>query len=626
MLRSHALALTFSLGTVALAHAQDPTRVLVVYNANWPDENGNGVNDSLEVAQHFLARRGVPAQNLMGCACSTTTAYYYWQLPGWTAFWDEVRTPVVNKLAALGNANIDVILFCYGVPYQLELPAGNGGTHALDDAMKTPFTIGTRTAPQLLQYVNPYYENAPGIPPDLGHFNHSYTSSGQPIWLVSRLDGLDAQASKDLVEGALYGERHLSPQPGFYSGIGYVDTRFKQYTDLELQQGYPFGYNSYTRADAAMAMGKFFVQASGYPLAWENTALDLEIGEAGATFHHDKPALLAPKALFYGGWYNYGRYLDVWTWLPGSAAVDLNSNSLQGVRIPYQQAFLSQAFQRGLCCGTGCIAEPYLNGHPQPEKFLYFLLNGYPFAEAAMLSNPVLSWVNLAIGDPLYTPTKAGRIPIVDVTPPPQPTLAITAPSDTERTFDVRIDTTGREPDLCTGRIEYGPSPAYGSLAKFAPVHRTRHVTPVTGLQADRLWHARVTLEDPVGNATTTPDFVFYTKAFTPALAGVNPKSQTAAVPQPALLDFSAGHKDGFWNLTGLQVLVTATHLGITDLDLTNLVFSFGASASVSPQGDLVNLRVAFPTQLPSGSYQFKLRCTAGSAGFSQDAGVVLIP
>lgn len=626
MLPRALLALALAPALAPALAAQDPTKVLVVYNANWPDENGNGVNDSLEVAQHFMARRGVPAQNLIGCACSTTTAYYYWQLPGWTAFWDEVRTPVVNKIAALGNANVDVILFCYGMPYQLELPAANGGTHALDDAMKTPFTIGNRTTPQLLQYVNPYYENAPGIPPDLGHFNHSYTSAGQPIWLVSRLDGLDADAAKDLVEGALYGERHLSPQPGFYSGYGYVDTRFKQYTDLELQQGYPFGYNTYTRADAAMAMGKFFVQASGYPLKWENGANDLEIGEPGALFHDATPAQLAPQAMFYGGWYNYGRYLDVWTWMPGSCAIDLNSNSLQGIRIPYQVAFLSQAFQRGLTCGTGCIAEPYLNGHPQPEKFLYFMLNGYPFAEAAMLSNPVLSWVNLAVGDPLYTPTKVGRQPILDTTPPPQPSLKVLAPSDTERTIQSRIDNTAREPEIVTVRLEYGATPSYGSLVDFGTTHRTTHLTKLTGLTADRLWHSKLTLKDPVGNTTTTPDFVFYTKAFAPALAGTNPKAQSATVPQPALVDLTAGHQNGFWNLTGIQVLLSAPHLGLTDVDVTNVVLSLGVAATASPTGDLVNLQVAFPTTLPSGTYTLKLRCLAGAAAPVEDAATITIP
>ena len=44
----------------------DPARVLVIYNTSWPDGDGDGVPDSLEVAQYYAARRGVPAENLLG--------------------------------------------------------------------------------------------------------------------------------------------------------------------------------------------------------------------------------------------------------------------------------------------------------------------------------------------------------------------------------------------------------------------------------------------------------------------------------------------------------------------------------------------------------------------------------
>ena len=43
----------------------DPTRLLVVYKINGPDNNNNGVSDSLELAQYYALKRKVPQANLL---------------------------------------------------------------------------------------------------------------------------------------------------------------------------------------------------------------------------------------------------------------------------------------------------------------------------------------------------------------------------------------------------------------------------------------------------------------------------------------------------------------------------------------------------------------------------------
>ena len=598
--------------------AQDPAKVLVIYNANFPG--------SREVAEFYAQRRAVPAANLLACNCSTGAAIDYAGLAGWTAFWDEVRTPIVAKLAQLGETSIDVLLFCHGMPYQLSLPAANGGIRALDECLKTPFTIGDRTTPNPNSGLNPYYEPSPSLPPDLGRFDHGYKYANKNLWLIARLDGATPGASKDLVEGALYGERYLAPIPGYYRGKGYVDTRFKSYTDSELKAGYPFSYQSYAAADAAMAFGKFFVAASGYELKWENTALDAEIGEAGALFHDSTPAQTAPDALWYGGWYNYAKYHDVWTWLPGSCACDVDSNSLQGIRNPATVSFLTKAFARGLSCGTGCIAEPYLNGHPQPEKLLHFLLNGYTFAEAASLANPTFAWVNLVLGDPLYAPARAGRTPGLDTTPPPSPQLVVTGTGDTVRTVSASFDTRGREPDLATAVVDYGPTPAYGQTTGSGGIHRTQHDLPLPGLSAGQLYHFRVALRDPVGNRVQSPDAVLYTRAFAPHLAGTDPKTQTAVPPASAFVELSVGHKDTIGALSGVQVLLSAAHLNLHDVEVTGAVLALLTGYVLSPAGDLLSLRIAFPTSLPPGTYVLKLRVSAPGVTPAQDQAAIIVP
>jgi hypothetical protein len=94
-----AIAATLVAGLCAAA-GPGPERVLLLYNANWTaDEDADGVQDSLQVAQYYAAKRGVPAQNLLGLAC--TTAYRY-ETTQYALFHQQVVAPITNRLAALG--------------------------------------------------------------------------------------------------------------------------------------------------------------------------------------------------------------------------------------------------------------------------------------------------------------------------------------------------------------------------------------------------------------------------------------------------------------------------------------------------------------------------------------------
>src|ERR1017187_9507412 len=47
-----------------------PSNVLIIYNQDWAgDQDANGVQDSLEVAQYYAQVHGVPAQKLLGIHC-----------------------------------------------------------------------------------------------------------------------------------------------------------------------------------------------------------------------------------------------------------------------------------------------------------------------------------------------------------------------------------------------------------------------------------------------------------------------------------------------------------------------------------------------------------------------------
>src|SRR5205814_257065 len=116
-----------------------------------------------------------------------------------------------------------------------------------------------------------------------------------------------------------------------------------------------------------------YAATSGFPMKWENTTAGLSIGDSGATFSDGTIAATAPRALFYAGWYNYERYNDVWAWLPGSAACDLNSGSTFGL----------QALHHGASAAAYVLGEPFLGYHQRPNVLLYYLLHGFNFAEAS---------------------------------------------------------------------------------------------------------------------------------------------------------------------------------------------------------------------------------------------------
>ena len=522
--------------TQAATSSPTASRVLVVYNANWTgDDDHDGVQDSIEVANYYMAKRGVPAANILGLACSIGRSSQYSpfiNLP-YPTFFNDVIAPIKSKLATLGTSNIDIILFCYGVPYQL--PTGA----SLDNAVMAlnylnPTSDNTNAAvSQYPYYNNSYFATSPTFQTDVGHFDHNSFKDpgGNDMYLVSRLDGpRGVQGAMELVDQALYGERYVSPLTGYYNGIAYVESNEGQpngalYTDaflavdLDVIEG---NYYSYATADKNIAYAEHYVTQSGFPLKWDNQNLGSytdRIGDPGAMFSDGTAALLAPRALFYAGWYNYGHYNDVWSWLPGSVACDLNSDSLGGYSIRNYLAgptFGASALQNGATCVSGVVNEPYLTGHQRPNVLLYYMLKDYTFAEASTLATPnTAGWMAINIGDPLYAPMKAKTL----VKDTQSPAFASGFPNDTpgsspsERTINI-IVSDSPEPEVAQVKIEYGLSTSYGSTVLSGEGFWRRHTFLLSNLTPSSVYHYRVTLTDPAGNVTITGDLTFSTAIF----------------------------------------------------------------------------------------------------------------
>ncbi len=594
----------------------DPRRVLVLYSQGWPDANGDGVGDSKEVALYYAKARGVPASNLLGLPLSGTRRYWS-GTKGWAEFHDKLVTPVKKALKVLGPAKIDTLLFCYGVPYYIYTPLTNRRLRAVDSLMAVPDRLGTRTSWPLPSwwYSNTYLELSPSIPPDLGRFNHgTFSFFGAHLYLNCRIDGPTPEAAKDLVDGAIYAEKHLGKGRGYIRGRAYVDTRYGYFSDTFLKQNYPFGYSTYKSADECMAFGKFFPPAVGLPTFWE--AGGKEIGEQGARWRDGSPALTAPRALLYGGWYNYNQYHDVWDWLPGSIACDLNSNSIRNFHKANPGTFLGSALARGLTAGSGVVGEPYLSGHPRPEVLLYYVTRGFTWAEASMVSDPALLWMSVHMGDPLYTPFRKGSKRFPDHTRPGAPLVKVVARKGTSAVLDLGIPRRPADPDLCVFQVDYGPTPALGSRVPFGKAYKGELPVTLSNLPDLPGFYFQVEARDPAGLSSKSPILALCPRPFQAVDVRASVSPATVPYGKPLTARFAVSALPG---LTGLKSFKIEMEGMGSRFDLTQPVLASGTEISLGPKEETLLFALKAPALLPPGNYKFHIQAST-SSGFSKFA------
>lgn len=492
-------------------------KVLVVYNDKWEgDEDRNGVNDSLQVAKYYMGKRGVPDKNLLAIHSSirgnSVYGYYNVSAPENTLF-NEIVAPIKAKLQDLGPTNIDIILLSYGVPIMLQ----DKFTFSVDN-MLMGINFWDSTFSNGYSQLNPYNGAAPTFNPDKPHFDHSlFKYNGKEMYLVSRIDGpRNVVGAMELVDQALYGERFISPKDGYFNGTVYVNSH--HYTDqatLAADHDVKSGnYVSIDTTDKNISYSAYLAAPFGFPIKW---GVGNNIGSSGTYYTDSTPALQAPRALFFAGWYGMqndsteATPRNVYEWLPGSVADNLISDSLRDLR---NYGELSESLRRGLSCASGVVAEPYTAGHPQPNVLLYYMLKGYSFAEAGGLAAPWIGWMPINVGDPLYTPM--GLKPLVkDIYPP---TLASDYPFMVPAldiggiAFVIKLMVNDSpEPEVVRAQVDYGITTAYGNTAYSDYGFWKRPDVHILGLQPDTVYHYRVRLTDPVGNVTTTGDYNFST-------------------------------------------------------------------------------------------------------------------
>ena len=376
-------AFIFSLAGVALPAAEPGDTVVVVYNSQMPE--------SKQVADHYIARRHVPENQVVGLNLTTN------EVMTRSEYRDQLENPLLHFLEAekllefepeaggadsgtrkLKEIKIRYAVLCYGVPLKI----AEEGSLKEPGAEKLPEVFRRNGAAVdselcLLPWTNSHRMLAGFTAnPVYGATNAALLDPLHGLLMVARLDGPDAAIAGALVDKAMEAESN-----GLW-GRAYFDMR--GLTNGGLKQGDDWiGY-------AALASSEYGFE----------TVVDDKPETFSAGFPMSQIAL-------YAGWYEpnvCGPFAQPNVeFMPGAFAYHLHSYSAYTLRHSTKY-WCGPLLADGAAATMGCVEEPFLDGTPNVGLFFARWLAGFTFGEAAYASQGMLSWQTTVIGDPLYRP------------------------------------------------------------------------------------------------------------------------------------------------------------------------------------------------------------------------------
>lgn len=355
-------------------------RTIVVINRNDPD--------SYEIGHYYALKRGIPESNIVELDTSLSETITIKQ------YVETVANPLLNVLLdkkwvkGIKNASKDAygrdrlsitvhrisyVVLIKGIPLrisndpiQIKESSESVPSQFLVNQCSLDGEISLLLAPPHLSMTafinNPYFNN----------INISETDANR-ILKLTRLDGPTKNDVIRLVDRTIQAEE-----------IGLMG---RTYFDI----GGP-----HKRGDSWIGEAGKITEEAYFDVDYETTK-----GKIDYTDRLDAPAI-------YMGWYNQNAYAQWsearWQVPPGAIGFHLHSFSATSVR--NTKTWLGAFVSQGYCVCFGNVFEPYLEYTHRPQILLRHLMAGGNFGDAVMLSTPMLSWQNVAIGDPLYRPFK----------------------------------------------------------------------------------------------------------------------------------------------------------------------------------------------------------------------------
>ena len=408
----------------APARALEPKDVWLIVNKNVPE--------SRQVADHYIAKRGVPKGNVVELDLPKVEDI---SRPDYDA---KLAGPLRDALKEKKDI-VKVLVTTYGVPLRVgqqlpdaeekkeleklrpELAEARKKLAELEkqkgDAKEMAVTRGTVNRLERRERILTHAESQASVDSELmllwwpkyplvrWVFNPAYMNATDnyrqknlPVVLVSRLDGPSVEIVKRLVDDAVAVEK-----TGL-KGKVVIDARGIKFDPKGNDGGTGYaGYDESMRETAAL------LKRAGFTVELD-----------------DKNAVLKPGAAkgvaLYCGWYSHANFVDCCEYVPGAVAWHLASSEAVTLRNAKSRVWCPNLLQKGVCATLGPVAEPYTVGFPKPAEFFGLLATGeYTLAECYARSMLFCSWMTVLVGDPLYNPYKgAGKLKLADVLPSPK--------------------------------------------------------------------------------------------------------------------------------------------------------------------------------------------------------------
>lgn len=348
---------------------------VVVYNTNFPNSD--------HVARHYATIRSIPSGNLIGLSCPQTEEISR------AEYNETIAKPlrnlfVENNWAAIQAGpnggrqirnQIHVITLIYGMPLKVKASEPSDENLSPEDRLQQTDGCSVDSELALLWadvespkgfVANPYYQK-----------RQAFAELHLPqMMLVGRFDG----PTPDRLQKTLSQIQDVE-RSGLWGRV---------YVDLadDDRPGYETG-EDWLRASARL------YREEGYAVV---------VDRQSERFPTDFPMT---DAALYFGWYTThrdGPFANPdFAFKPGAVACHVHSYSASSVR-DTEQFWAGALVQRGAAAVLGNVYEPFLSATTNLDEFNKALLDGYTFIEAAYQATPYLSWMTVAIGDPLYRP------------------------------------------------------------------------------------------------------------------------------------------------------------------------------------------------------------------------------
>jgi uncharacterized protein (TIGR03790 family) len=411
---------------VGRAFALEPADVWLVVNKNVPE--------SRQVADHYIAKRGVPKGNVIVLDLPKGEDISREDYD--KKFAEPIRVALKEKKDAA-----KVLVTTYGVPLRVggeppsdaekkeldklrpDLEAArkklaelekkkDADKKDVDAARAEVNTLQAREKSlthaeshacvdsELMLVWWPKYELRRWIPNPLNfQASDAYRKRNPQVVMTSRLDGPTVEIAKRLVDDA------MAVESKGLEGNVVIDAR-----------GIPFDPKG--KNDVGFGYG-------GYDESFREAAKLLETAGMKVTLDQKNevlPAGSAKNVALYAGWYSHAKFVDCCEYTRGAVAWHLASSEATTLRKPDSNVWCPNLLKKGVCATLGPVAEPYTVGFPKPAEFFGSLATGeFTLVESYARTIQMCSWMTVLVGDPLYNPFKKNaKLKLADVQPSPK--------------------------------------------------------------------------------------------------------------------------------------------------------------------------------------------------------------